>query len=205
MQRIQKFMPLFFSVIYIGIPAAVNIYFIVSSLARIGQQELMFRYDPQVRSHAPQEKSVDRARDKGPIEVKEVKPGTSARKPGSPAQRRGSSDKAGGDGQPRRDQRDRSGDRSQSNGRSKAIESKATNGSKSSDDDGASKASDGATSTSDGDGAPKSPERAPKPSGGTPKSPDGRKSGDGSRADWSKAPRQKPHQRSQSRRSRRSR
>jgi YidC/Oxa1 family membrane protein insertase len=38
MQRIQKFMPLFFSVIYIGIPAGVNVYFIVSSLARIGQQ-----------------------------------------------------------------------------------------------------------------------------------------------------------------------
>src|SRR5437763_8404995 len=82
MQRIQKFMPLFFSVIYIGIPAAVNIYFIVSSLARIGQQELMFRYDPQVKSHAPTEKSVDRAGGKKPIDVKEVKPGTPSKKSG---------------------------------------------------------------------------------------------------------------------------
>ncbi|HZD66365.1 MAG TPA: hypothetical protein VE152_09725, partial [Acidimicrobiales bacterium] len=49
MQKFQKFMPLFFGIIYIEIPAGVNIYFLVSSLFRLGQQELMFRYDPQIK------------------------------------------------------------------------------------------------------------------------------------------------------------
>lgn len=48
-QKLQKFMPLIFAFIYISIQAAVNIYFIVSSLFRIGQQELMFRYDPVIK------------------------------------------------------------------------------------------------------------------------------------------------------------
>src|SRR5437016_1484800 len=197
MQRIQKFMPLFFSVIYIGIPAGVNIYFIVSSLARIGQQELMFRYDPKVKDHAASQKSVDRARDKGPIDVKEVKPGSdSAKKPGGQTARRESAAKGGGDGQAdgrrtRRDQRARSGDGSQSVP-AKAIEAKATNGSKSAD--GSAKPPDGARP---GGG------KSPASSGG--KSPGGaQKAPDGSRADWSKAPRQKPHSRSQSKRSRKS-
>lgn len=51
MQKMTKFMPLIFGVIYISIPAGVNIYFLVSSLVRIGQQELMYRYDPQLKAH----------------------------------------------------------------------------------------------------------------------------------------------------------
>lgn len=50
MQAMQKFMPLIMALIYISIPAAVNIYFIVSSLFRIGQQEYMYRRDPQIVS-----------------------------------------------------------------------------------------------------------------------------------------------------------
>jgi hypothetical protein len=206
MQRIQKFMPLFFSVIYIGIPAAVNIYFIVSSLARIGQQELMFRYDPQVRSHAPKEKPVDRAGGKKPIDVKEVKPEGGSKKPGGPGggaprRDRNAAAKAEGDGQAGRQQagrqqRARAGDGSNSE-RSKAIEAKATNGSES--PDGASKPSDGAPKSSDGT---RSPGGAKSPGGG--RSPGGAKAPDGSKADWSKAPRQKPH-RSQSKRTRKSR
>ena len=43
MQMMQRYMPLIFAVIYIRISAAVNIYFIVSSLCRIGIQEGIFR------------------------------------------------------------------------------------------------------------------------------------------------------------------
>ena len=50
MQQMQKVMPLIFLVIYIAIPAGVNVYFIVSSLFRISQQEFMYRRDPQLRA-----------------------------------------------------------------------------------------------------------------------------------------------------------
>lgn len=52
-QMLTRYMPLVFAFIYIGIPAAVNIYFVVSSVCRIGQQELMFRYDPVIRRLGP--------------------------------------------------------------------------------------------------------------------------------------------------------
>ena len=50
MQQMQKIFPIIFAVIYIAIPAGVNIYFIVSSLIRIGQQEFMYRRDPHIRA-----------------------------------------------------------------------------------------------------------------------------------------------------------
>jgi YidC/Oxa1 family membrane protein insertase len=209
MQRIQKFMPLFFSVIYIGIPAGVNIYFIVSSLARIGQQDLMFRYDPKVKENVPKEKPVDRARDKGPIDVKEVKPGSASGKPGAQPSRLGSflqrlrepSATAGDDGQADRQRADQRADRQQRSrsgdgSRSvppKAIDAKATNGSESRD--GTSRSPDGT----------RSPGGRKPPASGGGKSPGGAKAPDGTRADWSKAPRQKPHPRSQSKRTRKSR
>jgi len=43
MQMIQRYMPLIFAVIYIRISAGVNVYFVVSSLCRIGIQEAIFR------------------------------------------------------------------------------------------------------------------------------------------------------------------
>jgi hypothetical protein len=43
MQMMQRYMPLLFAVIYINIAAGVNIYFIISSLCRIGIQEAIFR------------------------------------------------------------------------------------------------------------------------------------------------------------------
>jgi len=49
MQQMQRIMPIIFAVIYIAIPAGVNVYFIVSSLFRIGQQEFMYRRDPHIR------------------------------------------------------------------------------------------------------------------------------------------------------------
>lgn len=42
-QMMQRYMPLIFAVIYINIAAGVNVYFIVSSLCRIGIQEAVFR------------------------------------------------------------------------------------------------------------------------------------------------------------------
>ncbi len=49
MAQMQKIFPIVFAVIYIAIPAGVNVYFIVSSLFRIGQQEFMYRRDPQLQ------------------------------------------------------------------------------------------------------------------------------------------------------------
>ncbi len=49
MQAVQKFMPLIFVIFYIVLPAGVGVYFIVSSLFRIGQQEYMYKHDPKVR------------------------------------------------------------------------------------------------------------------------------------------------------------
>ncbi len=48
MQQLQKIFPLVFAVIYIRIAAGVNVYFIVSSLFRIAQQEYLYRHDPQI-------------------------------------------------------------------------------------------------------------------------------------------------------------
>jgi YidC/Oxa1 family membrane protein insertase len=50
MQQLQRIFPLVFAVIYISIPLGVNIYFIVSSLFRIAQQELMYRRDPRLQA-----------------------------------------------------------------------------------------------------------------------------------------------------------
>jgi len=50
MQKIQRLFPIIFAIIYIAIPAAVNVYFIVSSLFRVLQQEYMYRRDPHIRA-----------------------------------------------------------------------------------------------------------------------------------------------------------
>lgn len=48
MQQMQKFMPLIFLVLYIALPAGVGVYFIVSSLFRVAQQEWMYKRDPTI-------------------------------------------------------------------------------------------------------------------------------------------------------------
>ncbi len=48
MQAAQKFMPLIFIVFYIVLPAGVGIYFIVSSMFRVAQQEYMYKHDPHI-------------------------------------------------------------------------------------------------------------------------------------------------------------
>ncbi|MHB1445089.1 MAG: YidC/Oxa1 family membrane protein insertase, partial [Acidimicrobiales bacterium] len=48
-KMMQRIFPLFFGFISINIQAGVNVYFLVSALCRIGQQSLMFKYDPVLR------------------------------------------------------------------------------------------------------------------------------------------------------------
>jgi YidC/Oxa1 family membrane protein insertase len=48
MQQMQKYMPLMFLILYIALPAGVGVYFIVSSLFRVGQQEWMYKHDPTI-------------------------------------------------------------------------------------------------------------------------------------------------------------
>jgi YidC/Oxa1 family membrane protein insertase len=60
MQTMQRVMPIVFAVIYISIPAGVNIYFIISSLFRIGQQDAMYRWDPSLQA------SLEKLKSKGP-------------------------------------------------------------------------------------------------------------------------------------------
>jgi YidC/Oxa1 family membrane protein insertase len=57
-QMMQRYMPLIFAVIYINISAGVNVYFIVSSLCRIGLQELVFRSGVLDRARKPAEAQV---------------------------------------------------------------------------------------------------------------------------------------------------
>lgn len=49
-QALQRFMPLIFGFVYIYLQAAVNVYMLVSSIVRLLQQELMYRYDPVVKA-----------------------------------------------------------------------------------------------------------------------------------------------------------
>ena len=51
----QRVMPLFFGVISFSIAAGVNVYFLVSALFRITQQELMYRFDPVLVAHVEQQ------------------------------------------------------------------------------------------------------------------------------------------------------
>jgi YidC/Oxa1 family membrane protein insertase len=48
MQQMQKYMPLIFLVLYIALPAGVGVYFVVSSLFRVAQQEWMYKHDPTI-------------------------------------------------------------------------------------------------------------------------------------------------------------
>jgi YidC/Oxa1 family membrane protein insertase len=50
--QIMKFLPLIFGVICIRFPAGVVLYYAMSNLCRIGQQFLMYRFDPKVRTLA---------------------------------------------------------------------------------------------------------------------------------------------------------
>jgi YidC/Oxa1 family membrane protein insertase len=55
MVMMQRIMPLMFGFISYSIAAGVNVYFLVSSLFRITQQELMYRFDPVLVAHVKQQ------------------------------------------------------------------------------------------------------------------------------------------------------
>jgi YidC/Oxa1 family membrane protein insertase len=50
MRTMQKFLPLMFGIFAIGIPAGVVVYWVISSIFRIGQQWGMYRWDPLLRT-----------------------------------------------------------------------------------------------------------------------------------------------------------
>src|SRR3954452_2386513 len=55
LQMTQKLFPIIFLFIYIRIPAAVVLYFLVSNLLRIGQQGAMWRWDPKLKAEVASE------------------------------------------------------------------------------------------------------------------------------------------------------
>src|SRR3954454_3190207 len=56
LQMTQKLFPIIFLFIYIRIPAAVVLYFLVSNLLRIGQQGAMWKWDPKLVAEVASEK-----------------------------------------------------------------------------------------------------------------------------------------------------
>jgi YidC/Oxa1 family membrane protein insertase len=119
----QRVMPLMFGFISYSIAAGVNVYFLMSSLFRITQQELMYRFDPVLVAHVAQQtkeieaKAYDK-KDKGKPkearalseakqarESKEAKKEAKATRNGAQAKRtatKGTGGKSGGSQQKRR-------------------------------------------------------------------------------------------------------
>jgi YidC/Oxa1 family membrane protein insertase len=54
-QMMQRIFPVLFGVISLSIPAGVVVYFIVSNLFRVGQQGLMYKFDPQLQAAVDKE------------------------------------------------------------------------------------------------------------------------------------------------------
>jgi YidC/Oxa1 family membrane protein insertase len=77
---LQKYMPIVFGLIYLNIPAAVNVYFIVSSAIRIGTQEVLFRRGIVGGPPARAEEKENPAR---PVKPGAAKPGAIAQKSGT--------------------------------------------------------------------------------------------------------------------------
>lgn len=71
-QILLKVMPGMFGLISLSIPAALNVYFLVSAVFRIGQTAAMYRFDPHVSAHA---KSHLREVEAKAVEVKDPKAG----------------------------------------------------------------------------------------------------------------------------------
>lgn len=144
-QMMQRYLPLIMAVIYINISAGTNIYFIVSSLCRIGLQEGVFRSGILDRARRPVETTVP-GRRKGlmerladaqrqAIEAQQARqaalqPGIAApssgngqRRPAAPAGGNGDRPRQGGGGSASRGQRASGGpgtNRPQAQSRSKA-------------------------------------------------------------------------------------
>jgi YidC/Oxa1 family membrane protein insertase len=85
--RLMKYLPLVFVVFFINFPAGVLLYYAMSNVCRIVQQDLMYRFDPKVKTLVAQEVQEVEAHTQ---EIDEEKSG-----------RGKSSAKPGGDGAPR--------------------------------------------------------------------------------------------------------
>ena len=70
-QIMLKVLPAMFVLISLSIPAAVNVYFLVSALFRVAQTGAMYRWDPHVSAHMKRHKSELEAKS---VEVKPAKP-----------------------------------------------------------------------------------------------------------------------------------
>ena len=58
MQMMNRITPFFSGFISLNLPGGVTLYFLVSNLFRVAQQTLMYRYDPNLRSHMEDVKDV---------------------------------------------------------------------------------------------------------------------------------------------------
>lgn len=75
MQQMTKVMPLMYLVFGFTLPAGLNVYFLVSSLFRIGQQTLIYKLDPTLLpGHGSQTLESKDVSDKKPAAPKAVKP-----------------------------------------------------------------------------------------------------------------------------------
>ncbi|MBW3668111.1 MAG: YidC/Oxa1 family membrane protein insertase [Actinobacteria bacterium] len=75
MQMMTRVMPIVFGFISFSIAAGVNVYFLVSALFRIAQQEFMYRFDPVLKKHVAEQvkeveaKAYDKPKDGGKAAV----------------------------------------------------------------------------------------------------------------------------------------
>ncbi|HEX2700355.1 MAG TPA: YidC/Oxa1 family membrane protein insertase [Acidimicrobiales bacterium] len=78
-QVLLKVMPGFFGLISLSIPAAVNVYFLVSALFRVSQTAAMYRFDPTLAAHAEKHAREVEARsiEVNPKSAKKPAPGSS--------------------------------------------------------------------------------------------------------------------------------
>ena len=80
MQTMTRVLPLMYLVFGFTLPAGLNVYFLVSSVFRIGQQALIYKMDPSLLptsndvASRPVETKDDKAKKPAPVEAKERKP-----------------------------------------------------------------------------------------------------------------------------------
>jgi YidC/Oxa1 family membrane protein insertase len=72
--KTQQITTLVFGFIYLDIPAGVVVYFLVSGVFRVVQQELMWRHDPTLRSHSVEarRKAAEDKQQNNVIEAREI-------------------------------------------------------------------------------------------------------------------------------------
>ncbi|MGC9154443.1 MAG: YidC/Oxa1 family membrane protein insertase [Ferrimicrobium sp.] len=71
--KTQQISTLVFGFIYLDIPAGVVVYFLVSGIFRVVQQELMWRHDPTLRSHSVEaRRKASEAKQNQVIEAREI-------------------------------------------------------------------------------------------------------------------------------------